>query len=364
MFVSDQKKLEKFLDVATRNPRTAVAEGFRRNAKMFDDLDFIYTSVSSGKDSLFMSQIAILELQRRQDIARKLAAGEKIDTVASELRSCGLATQYTDNVESFKKWTYAISAEETAKRNKKFINREIVKKEISELDEAFGIMDTSDLKREFLWSLENAEKHPELAGNHRLGMLVMEYELSFDQSDEVLRRIAKEFATDIKLIEPDGVIDLEKSVKENGYDLRWVSDNQNENPHRLTREQIENLKPYELADVYGKALVFLFDMCQSIAWENNSGTDNSRYISFEPDKKSIWVKHPPVSQDPHGEWVITNENLYESHYGLTPMVEILPAMSDQVLRVEFSKYITRAVTEALQFGWPAKKWNEKTGKYE
>jgi hypothetical protein len=46
------------------------------------------------------------------------------------------------------------------------------------------------------------------------------------------------------------------------------------------------------------------------------------------------------------------------------MFEIRPAMTDQELRVVFSKYITRSVGEAMDAGWPVKKYNPVTGKYE
>lgn len=289
----EMERLERLTDILEKYPKSAVTEGWRRNANLFDDLDFIYTSVSSGKDSVFMSQMAMLELLRRNWISELLdsdpkKAKELMDRY-SKIRKAGLASQREDTVENIKKWD-----------------------------------------------------------GMRIGIMQMDYEITFNESKEVMLRMYKEYATDIKKILPEGKIDPEKSVKENGYDLRWISDNEKENPYNLSREKIEAMKPKELEDIYGKALVFGWGLYFPISWVNAGDVDDSRYISFDPDKKKIWVNEPPIAQDPHHEWCVTLENMYDNWHGMRPMFECLPGSSDQKLRVDFSAYISKAVPEWLE----------------
>ena len=296
----EKDRLLKTVDLLERFPKSAFAEGWRRTANIFDELEFIYSAVSSGKDSLFMTNMLIQELQRRRMIVEMLDSGDKalikeakeLLERFSKIRMAGLGSQNKDDIEKFRKW----------------------------------------------------EKM-------RIAVMQMDYELSFDQTNEVMARFYKEYATDIKNIIPkDREIDEEKSVKENGYDLRWVHENHKYNPYELDKERIENMKPSELAEIYGKALVWGYGLYFPISWQHTGSATDSRYISFDPDMKKLWVNEPPIKYDPHHEWCVTLENMYDSWHGFKPMTEVFPAMTDQQLRVYFSKYITEAVADKKMKG--------------
>lgn len=350
---NEKERMLHFLEIMERNPKAAVTEGWRRCANLFDTLDFIYSSCSSGKDSMFTSQMILMELQRRKMIVSMLESGDEDEAAKAEslmdrynaVRKSGLASQ-----------------------------RE-------------NVFDTNEHYMQFKkWE------------NMRIAILQMNYEMEYDQSGQVMQRFYKEYATDIRnvlpkpvrdkyliggkyaegsdydLVEPsrwdesvwdDPVWNSEKSVGELGFDLRWVNKEEKKfNPHELDYEQIAKMTPENLKEVYGKALVWAWDMCQPIAWESNMGVTDSRYISFEPAAKKIWVNDPPTAYDPHHEWVVTLENMYDSWHGLAPNLACTPGMSDQLLRVEFSRFISDVLPEALARNWPEKKYNAVSGKYE
>ena len=318
----EKHRMLRLLELVERNPKSALAEGWRRNANVFDDLEFIYSACSSGKDSAFMTQMAVMELQRRRMLLEMWrnpetrAEAEELVRRYSAVRECGLASQVKEDLNDpecrakFEKWE-----------------------------------------------------------NMRIAVMQMAYELEFDQSGQLMHRFYKEYATDINNILPknadDSIWDSGETVKELGFDLRWVNtDDTKCNPGELSLEKIEKLTPKQLREIYGKALVWGYDCCFPIAWENSQGVNDSRYISFEPDKKDIWVTEPPVKWDPHHEWCLDINNMYDSWHGLRPMFEITPGMTDQNLRVEFSRFISDAVTHAMENGWPAKKYNDKTGEFD
>lgn len=313
----EEQKLMKLLEIMERNPKAGIAEGYRRLCNMFDDLEYFYTAVSFGKDSVFMTNMAIMELQRRQWISGMMHSEDKaqIDKAQelmnrfSAVRKAGFASQREDDIEKFDKWV-----------------------------------------------------------GMRIGVMSMDYEITFDQTRQLSLRFWKEFATDIKNIIPAGMTiesceASNKSVKELKCNLDWVSDVPEENPKELSREEIEKMTFTELEDIYGKALVWGYGCYFSIAWENTGGTDDSRYLSFDPDKRGIWVNEPPINYDPFHEWCMTNQNMYQDWHGLPAPVQITPGMSDQLLRVEFSKYISSVIPTAMANGWPLKKFSSKTGEY-
>lgn len=310
----EEEKLMELLKIMENNPHAGISEGYRRLCNMFDDLEYFYTAVSFGKDSVFMTNMAIMELQRRQWISSMMHSGKRelMDKAEdlmkrfSAVRKDGYASHREDDLEKFDKWV-----------------------------------------------------------GMRIGVMSMDYEITFDQTRQLSLRFWKEFATDINKIIPAGMTFEEceassKTVKELKCNLQWVSDVPEENPKELSREEIEKMTFVELEDIYGKVLVWGYGCYFSIAWENTGGTDDSRYLSFDPDKKDIWVNTPPIQYDPFHEWCMTNENMYNDWHGLPAPVQITPGMSDQLLRVEFSKYISAVIPAAMNAGWPAKSYANGT----
>lgn len=322
-------RLETFTQIMERNPKSAVAEGWRRTANIFDDLEFVYSAVSSGKDSIFMTNICIMELQRRRWLTQMWENTDMQDEVIeilerySKIREAGLASQRNER----------ITCEE-------------------DQDRIFGSNGT----------------HSKWA-NMRIGVMSMDYELTFNESRQVKLRFWKEYATDFNNILPKGMsydeaMKSSKTIKELGFDTRWISENHKENPGERTREDFEEMTPKQLSDFYGKKLVFGYEMMFPIAWQNLGSASDSRYLSFDPEKKELWVTNPPIEQDPYHEWCMTYENMYDTFHGLPGMIQITPGLSDQKLRVEFSRYISEYVPTAIESGWPLKQYNEATGKYE
>lgn len=314
----EEQKIMELLNILERNPKKAIAEGYRRLCNMFDDLEYFYTAVSFGKDSVFMTNMALMELQRRQWLSSLYHSDKQEDRDKaaelikrfSDVREAGLASHRRDNIELFDKWV-----------------------------------------------------------GMRIGVMSMDYEITFDQTRQLSLRFWKEFATDINNIIPAGMTLEEckasnKTVKELGCNLEWISDIPEENPKELKREDIEAMTFEALMDIYGKALVWGYGCYFSIAWENTGAVDDSRYLSFDPDKKNIWVNEPPVKYDPFHEWCMTNENMYDDWHGLPAPVQITPGMSDQHLRVEFSRYISSVIPTAMGMGWPEYRYNSKTGLYD
>ena len=323
----EKERLNTFTQIMERNLKSAVAEGWRRTANIFDDLSYIYSAVSSGKDSVFMTNICIMELQRRRWLTELWNSGQKDEVKAilnrySHIREAGIASNRSERIQT----------DEDAER-------------------IFGEGGTHSR-----WL------------NMRIGVMSMDYELTFNESRQVKLRLWKEYATDFKNILPAGktledVIEDTKNVKDLGFDLRWVSSVAKENPGERSLKDFEAMTPKQLMDFYGKALIFGYEMMFPISWQNLGSNSDSRYLSFEPEKKELWVTTPPVDQDPYHEWCMTYENMYDEWHGLPGMVQITPGLSDQKLRVEFSRYISEVVPEAISKGWPVKKFDKSTGKY-
>lgn len=290
----DAEKLDQTLALLESLPPTAnFREGWCRMANVLDQLTFLYAAVSSGKDSVFMANMAIIELQRRR-IRKSMFDNDK-----------ALYDHYQARWDAIRKSAIASHNEDLAPEEADYTNR--------------------------------------------IGVMQMDYEITFNESAQLTHRFFKEWATDINKIarkngEACGYYDSEKSVKELGWDLTWVDDDNKKNPKMTTREEIENMKPRQLREIYGKAMVYGYACYFPIAWENTGSVSDSRYISFDPDKRSIWVTVPPTDKDPYHEWCIDLDRMYDRWHGKRPMYEIIPGMSDQWLRKEFSKYI-KAVWE-------------------
>lgn len=320
-------RLETLTQIMERHLRSAVTEGWRRTANLFDDLEFMYSAVSSGKDSMFMTNICLLELGRRRWLCELWDNNQKDEVKKilerySKIRESGIASQ----------------------RNERITNQE-------DEERIFG---PKGIFRK--WK------------NQRIAVMSMDYELNYNESRQVKLRMWKEYATDFEKILPKGMslnkaIQSDKTVETLGFDLRWVSDVAKENPAELTYDDFAQMTPRMLMDFYGKKMVYGYEMCFPIAWENTAGVSDSRYFSYDPSKKDLWVMQPPIEQDPHHEWCMVYENMYDSFHGLRPMIEISSGMTDQLLRQEFSKFINNAVTEAIEAGWPEKQYDPKTQTY-
>jgi len=295
---SEIERLNKALNIMKEHPNSAFTEGMRRVCRIFDNTIFIYSAVSSGKDSVFMTNCLLLELFYRRFVYNGLLE------------------------DSFKK----------------------------EWEDIIGI---SHDREDFKFYGEGG----------RIGCMSMDYELTFNESRELKLRMEKEYATDFELIVPENLKNglwhgRTESVKELGFDLRWIDDNSKCNPYEYERRYIEKITPDELSECYGKKGLWFWDCCFPISWQNMGSVTNSRYVSFDPDKRDLWVTTPPTDTDPYEEYVMTLENMYKDFMGLPSPVEILPAMSDQKLRVEFSKYLSRVIPDAIANGWPNKRYKK------
>lgn len=351
---SELERLEKLLKIMEENPKSALTEGWRRCANIMDEVEFLYSSCSSGKDSTMTSQMLLMELQRRKWILHMMESDNADDLMIAEdmfqrfnaVRAAGLSGSRQDTIENFRKWD--------------------------------GL---------------------------RICILQMAYELEYDQSGQLMHRFYKEWATDIRNILPDNIRskylinpmfkdkkfnedtrlgydlkvtgrymddcwndpiwDSNESVGELGFDLRWVNqDDQKYNPQELSMEMIRKMTPDELREVYGKALVWAWMINSPLAWENNQGVSDSRYISYDPKAEKLWVTPLPDKWDPHQEWSVSIGNMYDPWHGLAPNLVCTPGMTDQSYRVEFSKFITDTVQPALMMGWPEKYYDVDTGEYK
>lgn len=167
------------------------------------------------------------------------------------------------------------------------------------------------------------------------GLMTMDTEMMYSFTSDGLERMFKAFCGRWEI-----------------GDLSWVSEKKEENPYYYTKEEILAMPTEEIQKIvsgYGEEPILDgYWQAFPIAWENTASVTESRYWSFDSNKKDVWTRNLPV-----GNYVWNQENFYEFpvRNGLPTTDEkedICIGQTDQSLRTKTSKYFKRAINEKFQ----------------
>lgn len=255
---------EKLLKHIKKNPDTTIKAAMTRLSNIYDKNDYVYTTLSGGKDSGLTTYVCASIICMRKEV---------IDGKMS----------------------------------------------IDEYNQILGTNSTVEL----------------MSRNLRTGCMTMDPEMVYSYTAEFYERTFKTLCGKYEI-----------------GDLSWVDEkNKENNPGCYSADEIKAMSTEEIQELitgYGQEpLMDGYWMVFPIAWENSTSIRQSRYWSYDPEKKDVWTR--PL---PEGDYVWSLENFVEFpiRYGLPPMVDdtIVPGLTDQELRVRFSQWIKNVYTEKLK----------------